>query len=64
MKSSARSTIVVLCVLAIPSAARAQSNDVTFTVPINLSQLSPDLRRVMVRCDIQSAAIQGTQVPG
>ena len=37
----------------------AQQNYVTFSVPVNLSQLSPDLTNVNVRCTIQSAALSG-----
>jgi hypothetical protein len=45
--------------LLISETARAQSSDVTFRVPLNLTQLSPDITHVEVRCSITSPAIPG-----
>jgi hypothetical protein len=41
---------------AVPGAA-ASSNTITFTVPVNLTQLLPDVTRVRVGCEIHSVAI-------
>lgn len=39
--------------LALSATAAAQSNDVTFTIPLNLTRLLPDLSKVAVECTIQ-----------
>ncbi len=42
--------------LAMSGVAAAQSGDVTFRVPLNLTQLSPDISRVRVHCRLQEFA--------
>jgi hypothetical protein len=39
------------------AAGNAQSSDVTFQVPVNLTRLSADLTKVAVYCEITSAAL-------
>ena len=39
-----------------PSAAAAQSSDVTFTIPLNLTQLSSQLQKVGILCRVTSSA--------
>jgi hypothetical protein len=64
---TSRILLVVLtaCLLAVPSVAPAQTNsgDVTFTVPINLTQLQPDVVKVRVRCFLSSDAITVNRQP-
>lgn len=40
-----------------PTVPQAQGSDVTFSVPLNLTHLSPDLAKVEVYCTITSNAI-------
>jgi len=49
--------LAVLGCLASPSARAAQSSDVTFTIPLNLTQLSPQIEKVFISCEIMSSAI-------
>jgi hypothetical protein len=50
------------------SIAAAQSNDIVFTVPLNLTQLSPDITKVHVQCLVENEPFQGaptvTGAPG
>jgi len=57
MKFRMQSVVLAACVLALPVASAAQSSDVTFTMPLNLRQLSPDISKVSVYCTIESAAL-------
>jgi hypothetical protein len=50
--------ISAVCLLGMPVVASAQASDVTFTVPVNLTQLSPEIYSVAVYCVVQSVAIQ------
>jgi hypothetical protein len=52
-------TILALCLVVMLAAARAQaqSSDVTFRMPLNLTNLSPDITRVSVTCRIVSPAL-------
>ncbi len=40
-----------------PTMVRTTGADVTFTMPVNLTQLSPDIGKVEVNCNIFSSAI-------
>ena len=50
--------LAAICVLAMTGVAEAQ-NDVTFVVPLNLSDLSPEIYAVQVECRVRSDAIPG-----
>jgi hypothetical protein len=56
MISRILATTVTLCALATPRLCVAQS-DVTFKVPLNLTQVSSDIAKVAVFCQITSTAI-------
>ena len=56
MISRILATTVTLCALATPRLCVAQS-DVTFKVPLNLTQVSSDIAKVAVYCSISSIAI-------
>jgi hypothetical protein len=59
---SVRTRVVISAIglFALHGAASAQStNDVTFRVPINLTQLSPEIGSVIVNCAISSKALPG-----
>lgn len=45
------------CLLAMTATGVAQSSDVTFQVPLNLTRLSADLTKVAVYCEITSNAL-------
>jgi hypothetical protein len=45
------------CTLALASTGFAQSSDVTFSVPLNLTGLSPSISKVTVYCEITSGAL-------
>lgn len=51
--------IVTACLLAAPvsSVAQTTSADVTFRLPLNLTQMSPDIATIAVFCRIESIAI-------
>jgi len=49
-------TTLVLAVLAAPHSLAAQTM-ITFEVPVNLTQLAPEITKVRVNCVIRSAAI-------
>jgi hypothetical protein len=49
--------LAVLGCLASPSARTVQSSDVTFTIPLNLTQLSPQIDKVFISCEVMSSAI-------
>lgn len=51
--------ISAIAFLALADRSWAQQNNVTFSVPVNLSQLSPNLTILNVRCTIQSTALPG-----
>jgi hypothetical protein len=57
MTFSTRSLVAAIALLVLPAAARAQSSDVTLRMPINLTQLSPDIERVRISCKVTSTAI-------
>ncbi len=60
------STIVATCLLAASGSNTAQttSGDVTFRLPLDLSQLSSDIAKIAVACSISSDAIpQGPNPP-
>jgi hypothetical protein len=57
MKSRTWLAISAISLLTMRGVAWSQSSDVTFTVPLNLSQLSPDVRTVTVFCEVKSPAI-------
>ena len=59
MISRTLAMIVTACLLAAPdsSVAQATSGDVTFRLPLNLTQMSPDIAKIAVFCVIQSDAI-------
>lgn len=54
-------TIVLACAVSVPTLAFAQAQTVdtavTFNIPVNLTNLSPDIERVRVGCMIQSPAL-------
>jgi hypothetical protein len=49
---------ISMCVLLITAAEAQDKTQVTFSVPLNLSQLSSDIATVGVFCTVASAAIQ------
>ena len=51
--------VLTACLLVSPAAGGAQTNsgDVTFSVPVNLTQLQPDVEKVQVECFVFSDAI-------
>ena len=59
MTQRIHTVLLTLGVLALPGVSAAQANpgDVTFTVPVTLTQLSNGLGKVRVSCQIQSDAI-------
>lgn len=50
---------VVLLLLPAAIWAQAASNDVTFRVPLRLTNLSPNIRGIIVTCQINSLALTG-----
>ena len=64
MKYRSVIAISAMSLLTLPARAWAQAADVTFVVPVNLTQLSPDLTEVYVRCEVESGAIAGYTVNG
>ena len=62
----ASATVTVLA-LALPMTTSAQTTtvetSVTFLVPVNLTQLSPDIERVRLLCGVMSAAMTPTLPP-
>jgi hypothetical protein len=46
-----------MCLVMSPAVALAQSTEVTFRVPVNLSQLTTDIKQVRVACRVDSPAI-------
>ena len=48
--------------LAIGAMVSAQSSDVTIRVPLNLTQLGPDISRVRVLCTIRSSVVMVAQI--
>lgn len=63
MKIQAFLAAVTACLLASPAVggAQATASDVTFTVPLNLKNVSSDIAKVAVFCRIRSAAITTTR---
>ncbi len=59
MMSRCLIAVVTSCLLVMPnsSGAQASSGDVTFRLPLNLTQLSSDLAKIAVFCRIRSTAI-------
>jgi hypothetical protein len=57
MKHGTRLVIWAVGLLTMHGAAWAQASDVTFTVPVNLTQLRPEVQGVAVECQITSTAI-------
>ena len=57
--------VLTACLLVSPAVGGAQSNsgDVTFSVPINLTLLQPDVEKVKVECFIFSDAITVNRQP-
>jgi hypothetical protein len=55
--------ILTSCLLALPNAGAAQSpaGDVTLQVPLNLTQLSTDIAKILIRCSITSSALRVTE---
>ena len=47
-------------VLAIGAMVSAQSSDVTIRVPLNLTQLAPDISRVRVICTVRSPVVRSS----
>lgn len=62
MMSRCLIAVVTSCLLVMPnsSGAQASSGDVTFRLPLNLTQLSSDLAKIAVFCRIRSTAIPPT----
>ena len=58
MNYRTRLTLAAIGVLVMTDIAAAQ-NDVTFVMPLNLSDLSPEIYAVQVNCRIRSDAIPG-----
>ena len=51
---------LTVVLLAAPASTAAQASiEITVKVPLNLTQLSPDLQKVRVSCTIQTGAIPG-----
>ena len=57
MSSPISRVIMTAFLLVVPALASAQSSDVTFTVPVNLKQVSADITTVAVFCEILSPAL-------
>jgi hypothetical protein len=57
--------LLTICLLALPGVSAAQANpgDITFTIPVNLTQLANGLGKVRVGCEIQSDAITVNRQP-
>lgn len=55
-------SIVAACLLLapVPCAGQTTGSEITFKVPVNLTQLTTDISKVAVFCYIQSAAIQNS----
>lgn len=49
--------LTAACLLGMPSAGAAQSSDVTFQVPLNVTKLSSDITKVAVYCEVTSEAL-------
>jgi hypothetical protein len=50
-------SLMMFWCLAWPGSAAAQSSDVTLTVPLNLTQVSSQIDKILVSCEISSSAI-------
>lgn len=57
MRLSLRSWIQSMCLVIWPAVTLAQSTEVTFRVPVNLTQLTTDIDQVRVVCRVNSSAI-------
>jgi hypothetical protein len=59
MNPRLRAVVLAACLLvsSLPSAAQTNQGDITFTVPINVTQLLADITKVRVTCAVTSQAI-------
>lgn len=61
MKPQPILAVLAICLLAAPASGAAQTvqTTVTLVVPLNLTQISPEVTKVLVTCAIKSIALTG-----